>query len=90
MPAANFRKVTEFPTPEAFAAYVQSEGFHIGLAPQVPSDGSAALARKCDYAGRTLGNRWAILPMEGWDCGRDGTPSEFTRRRWLRFASSGA
>ena len=90
MPAANFRKVTEFPSPEAFAAYVQSEGFHIGLASQIPSDGSAALAQKCDYAGRTLGNRWAILPMEGWDCQDDGTPSDFTRRRWLRFATSGA
>lgn len=28
--------------------------------------------------------------MEGWDCLDDGSPSELTRRRWLRFAESGA
>ena len=28
--------------------------------------------------------------MEGWDATRDGRPSELVRRRWLRFASSGA
>ena len=26
--------------------------------------------------------------MEGWDCQKDGTPSELTRRRWLHFAES--
>ena len=40
--------------------------------------------------GRRLGNRFAILPMEGWDGTRDGRPSELVRRRWLRFARSGA
>ena len=35
-------------------------------------------------------NRWAILPMEGWDGSPDGMPTELTRRRWRRFGSSGA
>ena len=35
-------------------------------------------------------NRFAILPMEGWDAERDGTPSDLVRRRWQRFGSSGA
>jgi len=35
-------------------------------------------------------NRFAILPMEGWDAERDGRPSELVRRRWRRFGSSGA
>lgn len=39
---------------------------------------------------RTLANRFAVQPMEGWDGERDGTPSELTRRRWLRFGASGA
>ncbi|MBP5640667.1 MAG: hypothetical protein J6X55_14400 [Victivallales bacterium] len=85
-----YRKVTEFKTAEEFAAYVQSEGYHIGIEPTIASDGTAALAQPVAYKGRTIGNRWAILPMEGWDCEADGSPSEFTRRRWLRFASSGA
>ncbi len=83
--ANTYCKVTNFKTPEAFAEYIRQEGFHIGIA-----KGTAALAQSVSYNGRTIGNRWAILPMEGWDCLEDGTPSEFTRRRWLRFAESGA
>ena len=86
----SYRKVTEFKTVAEFANYVKSERFSFGVAPEVPADGSAALARPLECFGRTIGNRWAILPMEGWDCQVDGTPSEFTRRRWLRFAASGA
>ena len=85
-----YRKVTEFKTVQAFDEYVRSQKFTIGLAPEIKADGSAALARPIEYKGRTIGNRWAILPMEGWDCMDDGTPSEFTKRRWLRFARSGA
>ncbi len=40
--------------------------------------------------GREVSNRFAILPMEGWDAHRDGSPSELTRRRWRRFGLSGA
>lgn len=39
---------------------------------------------------RTIGNRWAIHPMEGWDGTPDGLPSADTHRRWARFGSSGA
>ena len=39
---------------------------------------------------RTVGNRFAVLPMEGWDAEIDGRPSELVRRRWRRFGESGA
>ncbi|NNC41588.1 MAG: NADH:flavin oxidoreductase, partial [Acidimicrobiia bacterium] len=35
-------------------------------------------------------NRFAILPMEGWDGTPDGLPTPDLERRWLRFGSSGA
>ncbi len=38
----------------------------------------------------TVGNRWCIHPMEGWDGEPDGGPSERTLRRWNRFGLSGA
>lgn len=41
-------------------------------------------------SGRTIGNRFCILPMEGWDGTTDGLPTEYTRRRWHHFAISGA
>lgn len=87
---ADYRKVAAFKTVAEFRDYLAGENIDIGLVDSVPTDGSAALAQPIKCLGRTLGNRWAILPMEGWDCQKDGTPSEFTRRRWLRFATSGA
>jgi len=38
----------------------------------------------------TIGNRWCIHPMEGWDAHHDGSPSELTLRRWRHFGISGA
>lgn len=37
-----------------------------------------------------VANRWAILPMEGWDATADGRPTDLVRRRWHRFGESGA
>lgn len=39
---------------------------------------------------KQIGNRFAILPMEGWDAGADGSPSDLVQRRWRRFGESGA
>ena len=38
----------------------------------------------------TAPNRFAILPMEGWDGTTDGRPTDLVRRRWERIAASGA
>lgn len=38
----------------------------------------------------TVGNRWAIHPMEGWDATTDGKPTQHTIRRWQHFGQSGA
>ena len=37
-----------------------------------------------------MGNRFCVLPMEGWDGTRDGEPSDLTHRRWRNFGISGA
>jgi 2,4-dienoyl-CoA reductase-like NADH-dependent reductase (Old Yellow Enzyme family) len=37
-----------------------------------------------------IGNRFCILPMEGWDGTPDGKPTDLTRRRWQHFGISGA
>ena len=82
-----FRKAATFPSPAALRAYAAERGFELPLA---DAGRVEALARPATVYGRRVGNRWALLPMEGWDCLEDGTPSAFTRRRWLRFARSGA
>jgi 2,4-dienoyl-CoA reductase-like NADH-dependent reductase (Old Yellow Enzyme family) len=38
----------------------------------------------------SVGNRFAVLPMEGWDGDTDGRPTELVHRRWRRFGESGA
>jgi len=40
--------------------------------------------------GFTIGNRFCILPMEGWDGTPDGKPTVLTKRRWKNFGKSGA
>ena len=37
----------------------------------------------------TIGNRWCVHPMEGWDGTTDGQPGENTIRRWHNFGLSG-
>ncbi len=48
------------------------------------------LAQPINAAGKTIGNRFVIHPMEGWDGEADGNVSELVRRRWRNFARSGA
>src|SRR4051794_18133031 len=60
---------------------------HILRAPESP------LARPCEglrIAGKTIGNRIAIQPMEGWDGTTTGGITEEMLRRWTRFGESGA
>jgi NADPH2 dehydrogenase len=55
-----------------------------------PADGADPLEQPFEVFGRRVGNRWAILPMEGWDGTAEGRPSELVQRRWQRFGESGA
>ena len=52
--------------------------------------GASPLAQAYQRTSGTIGNRFAILPMEGWDSTSDGKPSELTHRRWSHFGGSGA
>lgn len=87
--AGKYAKVAQFKSLSDFRAYLAAEKIDIPLA-ELPAAGKSALARAVSHNSRTIGNRWAILPMEGWDCTAEGAPNEFTRRRWLNFARSGA
>ena len=49
-----------------------------------------ALGQALEVDGRTLANRFAIHPMEGWDGTPEGLPSADTLRRWRHFGASGA
>lgn len=74
-----------------FRAYAQS--LHLDLpcddAVLSAAEGSP-LASPAKVDGFTIGNRWCIHPMEGWDCTVAGEPTETVVRRWEHFGQSGA
>ncbi|MBI3838972.1 MAG: NADH:flavin oxidoreductase, partial [Planctomycetia bacterium] len=54
------------------------------------AEAGSPLADPLKIGGFTVGNRWCIHPMEGWDAHRDGSPTQHTLRRWRHFGRSGA
>ena len=53
-------------------------------------DKTGPMGQSIQIGNKTLRNRFAIHPMEGWDGTHEGLPSEATLRRWRRFGVSGA
>ncbi|MFA7229942.1 MAG: hypothetical protein WC071_01605 [Victivallaceae bacterium] len=85
----NYKKIASLKSSQEFRDYLQESGIQLGFSEELKGKDSP-LGWKIKYHDREIGNRWCILPMEGWDCHGDGSPSELTERRWLRFAASGA
>jgi NADPH2 dehydrogenase len=89
-PLPTFPKIGAHRGAPAFLAHLAS------VAPEVPADEriltapDSPLAAPVRFGGRTIGNRWAIQPMEGWDGTPEGAPGEHTFRRWRNFGLSGA
>ena len=61
----------------------------IGACPPV-SENIGALFTPVTIKNQTLENRFVIQPMEGCDGKRSGAPDTLTKRRYMRFAESGA
>jgi NADPH2 dehydrogenase len=83
-------RIASLKTPEAFAARLAQLGVRLPFDATLKSGPDSPLAQPIEAGGMRAGNRWAILPMEGWDGTTDGRPSELTRRRWRNFGLSGA
>lgn len=87
---SKFPKVASLRTAEAFRSRLDELGLSLGFDEEIAAAGESPLAQSLDCGVRTVGNRFCILPMEGWDGETDGRPTELTRRRWRRFGESGA
>ncbi len=86
-----YRKIATLKTPEQFQNYVEQLGISLPFDERVQSGPDSPLAKPLTLAnGFTIGNRFSVLPMEGWDGTKDGRPTEDTLRRWRRFGQSGA
>lgn len=83
-------KLSRFKTPEAFASRIHELEIDLPFDAELEAGPKAPLASSLETQVGTLGNRFAILPMEGWDGTREGLPTDLVRRRWRRFGQSGA
>ena len=85
-----YKRVAQLRTYEQFVAYCKAVGADLPVDTLAVRGEESPLAWSYRYRERELSNRFAILPMEGWDGRADGKPSELVRRRWKRFGESGA
>ncbi|HEY0765898.1 MAG TPA: hypothetical protein VGD61_26190 [Pyrinomonadaceae bacterium] len=73
-----------------FKAHVAALDLSLPCDDNVEAGPDSPLAQPLHVAGKTIGNRFCIHPMEGWDGTSDGKPSDATFRRWRNFGLSGA
>lgn len=86
-----FTRVAQLKSIEDFLGHLENIKAKMPFKESLTEKGQFALGdsftMKC---GHIIGNRFCILPMEGWDGTLDGLPTELTKRRWNNFAISGA
>ena len=86
-----YKRVAQLKSPDDFQEYIQQLGLDLPFKEVMSEPSQSSLATDVRLkSGKTIGNRFCILPMEGWDGTPEGLPSELTRRRWHNFANSGA
>jgi NADPH2 dehydrogenase len=86
----SWTRVATLRTPEAFRAHLAEEGVSLPFDDALEPPARTPFARPYETGGARAGNRFCILPMEGWDGTPDGAPTDLTRRRWRHFGASGA
>jgi NADPH2 dehydrogenase len=85
-----YKRLAQLRTPEQFLEYCQLVDAKLPFDEVMQFGETAPLAKTYQYLDRSLSNRFAVLPMEGWDGTADGHPTDLTRRRWRNFGRSGA
>ena len=85
-----FAKIASIKTVEDFRRHVESLAIDLPIDDEVETGARAPLGQALSRGDFKLGNRFCILPMEGWDAEPDGKPSDLTYRRWKNFGLSGA
>jgi 2,4-dienoyl-CoA reductase-like NADH-dependent reductase (Old Yellow Enzyme family) len=87
----SYTRLARFKDAQSFREYTESLGIDLPFDEILQVGDQAPLAQPYLLKnGRQIGNRFCVLPMEGWDGTSDGLPTEFTKRRWLNFGRSGA
>ncbi|MGA0023418.1 MAG: NADH:flavin oxidoreductase [Burkholderiales bacterium] len=90
MKFGDFAKIKSLQTPQGFKENLQRMGLAMPCDDTLEAAPSSPLAQPLNIDGLSIGNRFVVHPMEGWDAEADGRPSDNTRRRWNNFGRSGA
>lgn len=85
-----FPRISSLKTLDQFQARLKELSLELPVAESVSSGADSPLSQALVSRAGLIGNRFCILPMEGWDGTSDGKPTELTKRRWKNFGLSGA
>ncbi|MDA9777615.1 NADH:flavin oxidoreductase [Rubripirellula sp.] len=86
----SYPRIASFKSAQQFTDRLKELDLSIPFDDEVIRGEDSPLADSLQWEGRKIGNRFCILPMEGWDGTSDGKPSALTYRRWRSFGASGA
>jgi len=85
-----WRRIATLKTADALRVHLAQSRIALELDADLQSPSSSPFAHPFEMNGAQVGNRFCVLPMEGWDGTPEGEPSDLTRRRWRNFGISGA
>src|SRR3970282_2196275 len=83
-------RVATLRSAEAFRRHLETAGIALDFDASLLSPAESPFGRPLEADGLRAGNRFCILPMEGWDGTPSGEPTDLTERRWRNFGRSGA
>lgn len=86
-------RIASLKSAENFRKHLATLGVELPCDEGIETGASSPLAqpvRNNSINGKTIGNRFAVQPMEGWDATRAGGVTDEVARRWVRFGESGA
>jgi 2,4-dienoyl-CoA reductase-like NADH-dependent reductase (Old Yellow Enzyme family) len=85
-----YPRVASLKNADTLRRHLAASGISLEFDDVLAPAGSSPLAAPLEVHNVTIGNRFCILPMEGWDGTLEGEPGELTIRRWKHFGQSGA
>lgn len=85
----DIKRIASLKTVADFRAYLAERKIDLLCDDEIIVGDHSPLLKPITVGEKTLGNRIAVHPMEGWDATRSGGSTESMRRRWRRFGESG-